>query len=155
MYRLHTNEFPFGIMVQVPPTDEQMNAYIQRKVDEGIPLAQIHFSWTPVLVYHSLDLADRHIPKKRKKPAQSRHPGGQHKLSGDLAHELFTGPDPFPLHDLLDEWRKGNVTGEPGYMLAVIAAYNRIAQNHDGERDGTYRPKKPDISTESDSSESV
>jgi hypothetical protein len=60
--------------------------------------------------------------------------------SGDVAYTLFCAPITFPLHDLLDAWKAGEVTGDVGYILAIIGAYNHMLSVHDGKRDGTYRP---------------
>ena len=62
------------------------------------------------------------------------------KLSGDVAHELFTSSLPFPLHDLLEAWKSGEQRGEAGYILAIIRAFDHMTNHHDGARDGTYRP---------------
>lgn len=61
-------------------------------------------------------------------------------LSGDKAYALFVSPDPFPLHDFLENW-KAFGTENPGYVIAVIQAFSSMAAMHDGKRDGTYRPK--------------
>jgi len=62
------------------------------------------------------------------------------KLSGDLAYELFVCAKPFPLHNLLDDWKEGKVKGAPGYILAVIRAFDRMTANcQDGRYQGVLR----------------
>lgn len=62
-------------------------------------------------------------------------------LSGDVAYRLFVSSDPFPLHDFLEKWKQTNECANVGFVLAVIGAYNRMVERHNGKRDGTYRPK--------------
>ncbi len=47
-------------------------------------------------------------------------------LSGQKAYELYTSNLPFPLLHFLDEWKDGKIVSNPGYVLAVINAYNRM-----------------------------
>ena len=61
-------------------------------------------------------------------------------LSGDVAYSLFISSDSFPLHNFLEKWKQTN-DANVGFVLAVIGAYNRMLERHDGKRDGTYRPK--------------
>lgn len=62
-------------------------------------------------------------------------------LSGDKAYELFVSSEPFPLHDFLEQWKRGDIVCEPGYVIAVVMAYRHMVANHNGGRDGTYRPR--------------
>ena len=47
-------------------------------------------------------------------------------LSGDKAHELFIGNEPFPLHTFLEDWKSGKIEADVAYVLAVVGAYNRM-----------------------------
>jgi hypothetical protein len=61
------------------------------------------------------------------------------KLSGDTAYALFVSPDPFPLHDFLENWKADKVNGEVGYVLSVIGVYDSMLRNGG---DGRYGGRK-------------
>jgi len=63
----------------------------------------------------------------------------RHKLSGDVAHELYTSRDPFPLHDFLDRWKEGKLGCAAGFVIAVIGAYNHMVINGKDGRYGNVR----------------
>ena len=58
------------------------------------------------------------------------------KLSGDRAYELFVSSDPFPLHSFLDDVMSGKIVCAPGYIIAVLRAFDRMCDNCD---DGRYK----------------